>query len=75
VADAVDRERDDIHTADQSREQPAALVNTAVVVQKARGSAPRNGAKMADLVRPSADVEHRCAPEVERARLFPTIAE
>jgi hypothetical protein len=59
VADAIDRKEHKIGPGDLRCEQPAAIVNAAVVMQESRAPLLRQHAKVGNLMSPSTDIESR----------------
>ena len=59
MADAVDRKQHGVGAADQPLQQPAAFLDTTVVMQKECAVALGKSAQMADLRLPSANIKKR----------------
>jgi hypothetical protein len=65
MADAIDREKHTISPAHEARQQPRAMFDTAVVMEKARADALDQSFQLGNLMRPAADVQYRDAGQLE----------
>ena len=66
MADAIDRKHHEIGPADQAGEQPAAILDAAIMMQEFRAQLFAERAQMAELGRAPADIEQRQAGEILR---------